>query len=241
MPPIPVYLKTTPDMPRPDDSEFYWLTRTGAFFCRNHPFFASDVPSRRPVRALADHEPGVVVRYPLVKASMLETIVGFFARVYEMHRSEAVVLLVWDSGDLRYRLFVPHQEATVWRTYSGWRSPQDVSYRVPVLPPGQLLVGDIHSHGNMAAFTSHQDAMDEKYRDGIHAVVGRIEDEPPDLHVELAVDGHRFRLEPGQIFAGYERRRRYVPQQWLDRVKVSTHGSMDLFEAWPWSNDRERG
>ena len=48
------------------------------------------------MRALAAHKPGVVVNYPRLKAPALESIVGFFWRVYQLHRSEAVVLLVMD-------------------------------------------------------------------------------------------------------------------------------------------------
>ncbi len=236
MPPIPVYIKTRADMPRPDDPEFFLLTQNGTFLCRNHPFFASDVPTRRPVRALAAHEPGVVVRYPKLRASMLESVVGFFWRIYQLHRSEAIVLLVWDLVEQRYRLVVPEQEATVWR--SGWqRSPQDVSYRVGALPPGQLLVGDIHSHGNMSAFASWTDETDERHRDGVHAVVGLIENEPPDFHVELAVDGERFKLQPEQIFEGYQARRRFVPRTWLERVKVREVGWHSWYETTPWRRE----
>lgn len=234
--PLPVYLKTSADMKRPDDPEFYLLTRDGAFLCRNHPFFTTDVPTRRPIKALAEHAPAAVLRYPKVKTSTLEAIVGFFSRVHEMYRSESVVLLVWDLREKRYRLVVPPQEASVWQSYGGRRSPQDVKYRVPALPPGQLLVGDIHCHCHMAAYSSYQDEKDERHRDGVHAVVGRVEDEPPEFHVELAVDGHRFALEPGQLFEGYRERRKFVPKQWLDQVKVVVESSGGAARDWVWSN-----
>jgi PRTRC genetic system protein A len=229
MPPIPVYLKTADDAPRPDDAEFFWLTRDGAFLCRNHSFFASDVKTDRPIRALSAHKAGVVVRYPKVESEMLESVVGFFGRVYEMHHSEAIVLLVWDARERRYLLNVPEQEASVWRS-GQYRSPQDVKYKVPALPPGQLLVGDIHSHGNMAAFTSWTDANDERHRDGIHAIIGRVESEPPELHVDLAVDGDRFALRPEEIFEGYEARRADIPPEWLDRVRVREYGWRDWYD-----------
>jgi hypothetical protein len=230
--PLPLYLKTDEQMPRPPDPEFYWLTRDGAFLCRNHPFFTSDVPTRRPVRALAAHEPRCLVHYPRVKASTLEFIVGFFARVYEQHRSESVVLLVWDLEGQRYRVVVPEQEATVWRSWTGRCSPLDVRYTVPPLPPRHLLVGDVHCHGNLAAFASATDRADERYRDGVHGVVGRVEDEPPEFHLELSVDGHRFPLEMDQIFEGYTSRRRFVPRQWLERVKVTTEGMSASSGSW---------
>jgi len=218
--PIPLYLKTDAQMARPTDPEFYWITRDGAFLCRNHPFFQSDVPTRRPVKALAAHEPRCVVRYPKVKASTLEFIVGFFGRVYQLHRSESVVLLLWDLEAQRYKVHVPEQQAGVWESYSGVRSPDDVRYTVPMLPPRHLLVGDVHCHGNMAAFASSTDRADERYRDGVHVIVGHVESEPPEFHLELAIDGSRFGLEMGQVFEGYERRRRFVPRKWLDQVRV---------------------
>jgi hypothetical protein len=235
MSPLPLYLKTDERMPRPDDPAFYWLTQDGPFLCRNHPFFASDVPARRPVRALAAHEPRCVVRYPKVKTSTLEFIVGFFDRVYALHGSEAVVLLLWDLDEGRYRVLVPEQEATVWVGWSGRRSPQDVRYTVPPLSPRQLLVGDIHCHGNLAAFTSLTDADDERYRDGVHGVVGRIREEPPEFHLQLAIDGYRFSLDTGQLFEGYTKRRRFVPRAWFDRVQVKVEGwggSFSRWEAW---------
>jgi hypothetical protein len=225
MAPIPLYLKTDAQMPRPAEPEFYLVTQSGAFLCRNHPFFTSDVPTRRPIKALAAHEASCAVRYPPVKVSTLESIVGFFSRVYTLHQSESVVLLLWDLEGARYKILVPEQEATVWQGWAGRRSPLDVRYTVPVpLPARHLLVGDIHCHGNMAAFASLTDRADEVYRDGIHGVVGHIESEPPEFHLELAIDGHRFPLAPEQLFEGYGARRHFVPRKWLDKVKVTIEG-----------------
>jgi hypothetical protein len=223
--PIPLYLKTDVQMPRPADPEFYLLTQNGPFLCRNHPFFTSDVPTRRPIKALAAHEASCVLAYPKVKASTLESVVGFFDRVYMLHRAESIVLLLWDLEGARYKLVVPEQEATVGQSWTGRPFPLDVRYTVPLpLPARHLLVGDIHCHGNMAAFASITDEADEVYRDGVHGVVGHIEEEPPEFHLELAIDGHRFPLKMGDLFEGYQARRRFVPRKWLDKVKVTIEG-----------------
>jgi hypothetical protein len=225
---IPIYLKTAAKMGRPLDPEFYWMTQDGLFLCRNHPFFESDVPARRAPRALAEHEPQCVLRYPRLSAPALEYIVGFFDRVYRLHHSESVVLLLWNMERQHYRLWVPEQQATVSESLSG-RSPLDVSYTVPApLPAGHLLIGDIHCHGNIAAYASLTDKLDERYRDGVHAIVGHIDREPPDFHLELAIDGHRFPLEFEQIFAGYRRRRDFVRSDWLEKVKIKVER--------PWSS-----
>src|SRR5262249_34017864 len=104
-------------------------------------------------------------------------------------------------------------------------SPEDVRYMVPMpLPARHLLVGDIHCHGNLAAYSSYTDQADELYRDGLHGVVGRIESEPPEFHLELAIDGYRFLLTMDDLVEDYRKRRGFVPQKWLEKVKVKVEG-----------------
>lgn len=218
---IPVYLKTDPHMPRPSDPEFYLVTRSGTFICRNHAFFASDVRTTRYPSALESHAEKCWIRYPKLGRAALEFVVGFFDQVYDLYGSEAVVLLFWDLARQRYRLWIPQQTPTVWEGFDGHRSPTDVAYQAPVPPPeNQLLVGDIHCHADLGAYASYQDRYDEFYRDGIHLVVGRIHQEPPQFHLDVAVDGQRFQVAMDQFLQGYRRRRRIIPQAWMDRVKV---------------------
>jgi hypothetical protein len=86
----------------------------------------------------------------------------------------------------------------------------------------------------MAAFTSWTDADDERHRDGVHAVVGRIESEPPEVHVELAVDGERFKLQPEDIFEGYTARQESFPPEWLERVRIREYGWRDWSDYRSW-------
>ncbi|MGE0607270.1 MAG: hypothetical protein AB7O62_09270 [Pirellulales bacterium] len=251
---IPIYLKTSSDMPRPTEAEFYWVTANGTFLGRNHPFFTSEVLAQKPPRALAEHRAACTIRYPRLGMAALEYIVGFFDRVYELHGSESIVLLYWDLVRKRYRLVVPPQTATVWETSSGSRSALDVAYETPTAPPKNcLLVADIHCHGDYAAYSSYTDEKDEIHRDGVHAIVGRIHREPPEFHLEIAVDGSRFGLQFDHFFSGYERRRRDIPQAWLDQVKVkvdrpsppsrnysSTSYYDDGYDSSKWKEDRWR-
>ena len=221
LPPIPIYLKTADDAPRPANPEFFWITRRAQYLCRNHDFFATDVPAYRMPRSLADHQPACRVRFPLLGMAALEYVAGFFHQVYVRHGSEAIVLVLWDTRRRRYRLCVPPQQASVWLTQSGEPCAIDVKYDVPSpLPPHHLLVGDIHSHADLNAYSSGTDNQDVVYRDGVHAVVGRIDREPPDFHVELTADSHRFNLRFGQFFRGYRRRRLRVPGAWIEQVEV---------------------
>ncbi len=218
--PIPIYLKTQAKTSRPPDPEYYLLARDGLYFCRNHPFFRSDVPAKRPPRSLAEHEPQCVLNFPKLSKPALEYIVGFFDRVYRLHRSESVVLLLWNLDEQHYKLVVPEQEATVSESY-GTRSPLDVRYKVPApLPARHLLVGDIHCHGDIGAYASMTDRLDERYRDGFHAIVGKIDREPPEFHLEMSIDGHRFPVMFDEIFEAYRQRRDYVRPDWLSKVAI---------------------
>ena len=232
---IPVYLKKSAKAKRPQDSEFYWVTRDGTFLCRNHPFFSSDAPAKNSPRGLAKHASACQVRYPKLGVAALEFIVAFFAKVYDLYQSEAIVLLYWDSEKERYKLRVPEQEATVWESYSGRRSPMDVSYKPPLdVPPHEWLIGDIHSHGDIGANASAKDREDERYQDGIHAIVGRIEEEPPQFHTGMSVDGTPFLLKFAHIFKGYNQRRKTVPQAWLDKVKIVVQKPMSWGGNYGW-------
>jgi hypothetical protein len=223
LPQVPVYLKTADDMPRPREAEFFWITRSGTYLCRNHPFFQSDVPARRMPSSLASHRTVCRLKFPLLGVAALEHVVGFFDEVFRRHGSEAIVLVLWDLRRKRYRLCVPPQQATVWESQSGLPTPMDVSYQVSAaLPPQHLLIGDIHSHADMQAYSSGIDTHDERYRDGIHAVVGRVDREPPEFHLEMSVDGCRFALQFGHFFQGYRARRRRFPKSWLEQVEIKT-------------------
>ncbi len=226
LPTIPIYLKTSADMPRPDDPEFYWLTRNGLYICRSHAFFSSDAPAKRMPGSLAAHEPACEVRFPRLGAAALEYVVGFFGEVYLRHGAEAVVLLLWDLQRKRYRICVPPQRAGVWKSYRGPPCAIDVTYEIPTpLPPSHLLIGDIHSHADLAAYSSGTDTHDERFRDGVHVVVGRIDRDPPEFHLEMAADGFRFKLDFDHFFRGYQARRRDIPAAWLDKVQVDVHRS----------------
>ncbi len=71
-----------------------------------------------------------------------------------------------------------------------------------------------------SAYASGTDKDDELHSAGLHIVVGRIKQEPPDLHVEAVVDGKRFRLDPRQVIEGYEQRRLPVAKAWIEKVRV---------------------
>jgi PRTRC genetic system protein A len=218
----PVLLKAGDEVPWPAGERlFYVLARDGLYRCRDAEFFRSCVVAKTGPSELAEHQPFFEPRFPRIPRALIEQAVGFFARIAELHGSEAAAFLVWDRGEARVRLVVPHQVATVSESSTGYRYPIGVHYDPPTdLPDAWVIFGDIHSHVNHAAYASHTDVHDETHSAGLHIVVGRIQSEPPDLHLEAVVDGERFTLAAEQVIAGYQRRRMDVPEHWIERVEV---------------------
>ncbi len=227
----PILLKTTDDMPWPEEeSVFQLVTSSGLFLCRNHPFFTSSVPVDRWPPELASHAPFLRLRYPSLPQRVFERIVGFFAVIGETFGAEAAVLLAWDSVRRCIEVVVPEQRSLVSSSWSGTCYPLSVEYDMPPLPEGWMWIGDAHSHADEAAYASAQDTSDERHRPGLHIVVGRIFSEPPQFHVEVTVDGMRFRVKRLEtVVERYEQRRvAEVPSAWIEKVEIrrwtSQHG-----------------
>ncbi len=218
----PIHLNTSGQDGRPAGPDAYFLlARNGLFLCRNHPLFSSAVRAPSWPSELLPHEESLTLRLPPVSRSRVERIVGFFSRVYELYASEAAALLVLDGRAGRVRLVVPSQVATVNVGYGGRRSAVGVRYdSTPPASPESIVVGDVHSHADLPAYSSHVDQRDEEYRPGLHVVVGRVDREPPEFHCEFVVDGARFPLASEAVLAGYVSRRTNVPDAWLERVSI---------------------
>jgi hypothetical protein len=228
----PIYLKLNDQTPWPHgESVFHLLGRDGVFRCRNHAFFRSCVPAPSFPRELAPIVPSLQLSYPRLPQPLIETIVGFFDIIAERSGSEAAVLLVWNQATECIEPWVPPQSGTVMESWQGSPFPIDLQYEIPPLPPGYLLIGDVHSHVDGPAFASQTDRADEVHQPGLHLVVGRIRNEPPQFHCDVMVDGTRFQVRDlSLVLEGYgKRRRNAVPDGWLDCVSTK-----------PWSNDAVR-
>ncbi len=146
---------------------------------------------------------------PKVPADLMARVVGFFRAVYRLHRSETLVLLVWENAG--FAIHVPAQRV------SG--SSVKFTLAEDELPVGSRLAGTIHSHGAFGAFASSIDEADEAELDGLHLVVGDLDRRRPSYSATIAVDGHRFEASLRLVL---ERPRRLVepPAEWLGRVKL---------------------
>ncbi len=145
---------------------------------------------------------------PKVPAALMAQVVGFFRAIWERQRSEALALLTWDGS--AFGLIVPEQRA----------GAASVKHRLETsdVPSGAQLVGSIHSHGALSAGASLTDEADEADFDGIHVVVGDVDEGRPSYSAAIVIDGRRFGCRTSLVFG---RPRRFTGPQpaWLERVK----------------------
>ena len=217
----PIYIKTDGAMEPPDDTPVsYVLTSDGLFLRRNHAFFTSCVVARDWPAELLPQKPFLNLHCPKLPQAAMERIVGFFSKIARLHGSEAAVILYWDSRNECVCFEVPDQCATVSEGWNGDRYATEVRYETLQVSSDLRVFGSVHSHVDNAAYSSNIDRHDESYRTGLHIVVGRISEEPPDIHCEYVVDGVRFRVDTRVVIEGYQRRDKDIPDEWIQRVKV---------------------
>ncbi|MBI2563249.1 MAG: hypothetical protein HYW08_12855 [candidate division NC10 bacterium] len=104
---FPVYLKDAGFEP-PDDPIHYLVTADGLFLVKENPVFRSCVRVRG-IRGLQGQKDEVHWKLPLIPGGLLQRIVGLFREVYRRHKSEAIVLLLYDPATKEYELCVPEQ------------------------------------------------------------------------------------------------------------------------------------
>lgn len=200
--------KTGEDIDWQPDSMFYVLTADGLMICRNHEWFTSCAPAQEGPYDLKPQEPFMRLRYPKVPKALFEQVVGFFEWICHKWDTEVAVLTVWNTNTKAVEIVVPSQHVSF----------ASVDYKVPELPPHLRLIGSIHSHVNMSAFASSTDTDDETHRPGVHIVVGRLKDKVPEFHVEVVVDGYRFKAKLDSVCEGFDVPQNF-PNEWKGNVK----------------------
>jgi PRTRC genetic system protein A len=207
----------------PAEGMRYVVAENGVFLERRTPIFTTTCRVERLGGSLAPHSEGCAVHCPPLPAYLTRTMLGFFRWAYTFHGGEAALVILYDPAERHYRWHCPRQSVELWQSWSGrWHVSHDIEYDLPtVLPAGYVLLGDAHSHAHMAAYASAVDKDDEAYMDGLHLVVGCVDEKRPEFHLDFVMDGKRFPLEPSE-FVGDAAvdPAPLVPRSWKQRVEV---------------------
>lgn len=143
-------------------------------------------------------------RIPL---DLVRQVTAWFKAVYTKHASEAVGYLYYQPQSGEWQFMPPTQTAT----------SASAKYDEAPKIAGWKVVGTIHSHGSMSAFHSGVDDTDEKFFDGIHITVGRV-DTVPEYSCSLVIQGKREKVDPSIVIDGMAPIDT-VPTAWLSAMK----------------------
>ncbi len=167
-----------------------------------------------------------------IPAALCSQIVDFFKTVFEMHKTEAEVVLLIHRQTKEWAVMVPTQRVS----YSAVDSRVDPTR----VPKDFLIVGTMHSHCDFGAFHSGTDTDDADDMNGVHLTIGHITREMPEVASMVSMNGVHFTFKPEELadFSGLNSVA--APKEWLDYViptanLTSGHKPLgyNLFEKYP--------
>ena len=167
---IPVYMlsdKTT-QLPPPENGICYIVAKNGVYKQIKNDFYAARVKVDG-VGHYMELTDSVKLEVPKLPMRLLQKVESFFVKIYELHKSEAVVLLLANPKTQEWRADAPKQKVST--------SGLHVKYEQDTvkIPQGFSIFGTIHSHASIGAFHSGTDDKDEYCTDGLHITVGNVD------------------------------------------------------------------
>lgn len=179
----------------------------------------SSTPVYEGVTPIGDNMPGLEVirksakyKLPPLPSSMMKKIWTLFREVYKKYATEVVAFMFYDPKENAYFYWVPRQKVTPTATTNlegGIKLFEDMLY-----------VGSIHSHAVMSAFHSSVDDADEKFNNGLHITLGKLNYEDRfDIACSLMIDGTRTEFSPREILEVLEGIKFYEKPSIIQTVK----------------------
>lgn len=177
----------------PQKGTFYIVAKDGIFLSKDTGLIRAIVKVSG-ISFLQQMEVKAELRLPQVPSVVLAEALLFFRRVYEKHESEAIVLLYYSAQENQYLIDAPKQQVDGASVHYEPLGKFTVG--------GYQLIGTIHSHPSFQAFHSGTDVDDEKYFDGIHITIGRVDTPYFTISCTVAVNNNRFVLDPEKLIIG---------------------------------------
>lgn len=238
---IPIVLKTGDEEVQLAQgvSTCFVIAKGGVYRRRETELFSSCTPATAIPQALKEQEVYLHLNegFPQMPVADLQKVAGFFLEVFNVYKSEAIVILVRNKQTGAIEIICPKQYITVWKTGNSYSSgSMSVKYDMPEIDHDKYTYfGDIHSHCDFSAYASGTDTHDEEYRDGVHMVLGKITQTEPDFHCEFAVDGMRFLVRYNLVVDGkYGQTDMNFPKEWMKTItlKESSYQTNYKFKGW---------
>lgn len=160
---------------------------------------------------------------PLPKEIMAQAL-DFFRRIYNSDKSEAEVLLVFDTISQQVKLFVPPQKCSGGSVHSAF-NPEH-------LARGSVLIGSIHSHCNFDAFHSGTDTNDASEFDGIHITIGHVNTDKPSFAQMVMINRSKYDFELATLADTSDLAAATAPAWWDRYVLTAERNDAKIAATW---------
>jgi len=187
---FPVYIYEK-DMKLPTTGTYYVVAKDGIFLRKETGLVKALVKVER-ISFLEEILPWAKLKLPKIPTEILARTLLFFRAIYKKDASEAAVLIHYNALKGEYLLHCPQQEV----------SAASVHYALTKRYEGFQLVGTIHSHPGFDAFHSGIDKDDERYFDGVHLTIGKVDQPYFTICGTVVVNNNRFPIEPQELITG---------------------------------------
>lgn len=176
----------------PEDDIFYIVSKEGIFLKKKLGILESINPVNN-IGILNSLELNSFAKLHIPKIPFVQftKIVNFFKEVYNSYKGESIVLIYYNENNKKFKFHVPEQQVSLG----------SVIYSTDIIA-NYNLIGDIHSHHQMAAFHSGDDNKDEKDFDGIHITVGNINNDSISISSSITSNGSRFIVDSEDYIHG---------------------------------------
>jgi proteasome lid subunit RPN8/RPN11 len=191
---FPVYVYTK-DVILPDIGNYYVIARDGIWLRKDTGICYGFVKVDG-IGGLSAFSPSVGLRLPKLPAAIIFQALLFFRRIYQKHRSEALLFLIYSPSKKTFGFFCPTQKVSHTR----------ISYdHSDVALHGDLVVaGTFHSHCGFGAFHSYVDQHDEENFDGLHVTLGHVDEAAFSIVGSIVVNKTRFPIDPCDKICGLQ-------------------------------------
>lgn len=201
----------------PEDEICYIITKNGPYMKKKLGLIESIAPVKN-ISILDELKPYAKMEIPKIPAHFVASTITFFKAVYNLHRSESIVLIFYNEETQDYQIIPPYQKV----------NSAALDYTKSTLSvPGYSMIGTIHSHANFGAFHSGTDHKDEESFDGIHITFGNVLDENFSISASIVSNGFRVLVDPVEYLEGIELTQRedvrpgYKTWKWDPKLKKS--------------------
>lgn len=162
-----------------------------------------------------------------IPGDFFDQIKQFFLDVMGMGPStyEAQTFIIWNTTSEEYRIVIPKQ------TVSAAAVRYDIG---DVLADDDIIICDIHSHNDMAAFFSGTDDRDDKKNPWISGVFGKLSTKMENKFRFNDGCGRHFDMKAEEVFDFAEVPRFQTPKEWLSQVEITKYSPSKVNSVSSW-------